>query len=233
MDDHICRGIQDCPGSECPFYPSLVQMLQPGQSHPQDMADCDFSETPSTDEYFELFHAYCTDCLGAETIENTLCCYCRHLRLRHPFNCLTRQQPERYPLVNLGPLWLLRSRETCNFCNMVVNLFRTDSPSLLDEDYVLVCINTGTYSQHIQRAIPETIGSPELVLFQSDLDPLGYGYTNVHYARILDNLSADSAEHSTSPSWPDVIINEYVDWSKPRLWLQECCDLHDHSHESH
>lgn len=224
-NDHPPHGIQDCPGNECPYYPTLVRMLPSRGGKLKEIWNQDSWDSPTPSDYSEIFHRHCDQCVAAEDAENMLCAFCRHLRLRHLFVCLRRQQPDRYPLISLGSLSCLKHRTTCSFCDMVVKIFFKQFQAS-SECPVLVYNYTGGDPERIQCEFPGDIGPPELVLFQRC--SLGFNLADSHFARVR-NLFREATEYPENLTRPDMFSGERVDWHKVNLWLKECDNKHEHS----
>lgn len=192
------------------FYPGRMAVL----------CSATFATPQPLSDYSEVFHRHCDECVAAETEEDRLCAFCRHLRLRHLFICLRKQEVERYPVVDLGNFPHLERQKACHFCNMIVNMFFYPLP--LPEYYsVMVCVNTEVPLE--SRSVLRNLDPPDIVFFQGDSS--GETFEEPRFAQIRDRLSAESTGAGNSVQ-PDVISSEYVDWSKVRSWLKECDNQH-------
>lgn len=157
---------------------------------------------PTEDESRNFFHEPCTSCSPEDLSLDLplLCSVCKHMRLRHIFQCLSL---ERRFLLQLGTMQELEERQHCNFCSFVLDVIIKLKREREEEIRAHAWVGIDTY---------EINGSTHL----------GIGIIGFQSQAVELRVKVEDKRNATSHTSPNTMPGEMVPWQKVKAWISDC-----------
>lgn len=208
LDDVCCST-----GVEQPYRFKIQHMVPTGALGVED------GIPPTEHDLRAIFDTQCDSCDTNTSWVDGLCKICVHSRIRHLIFCLQDDDLEMRPLINLGRVFELANRKSCNFCSLIAHNFATtriDRPrDVHPEDPVLMFPRIEALSTMYRRTILLShLGTPDLLFF-TPADHTLDGFWSIgteRYMKVVQSTESPRQEYST----------RMLNWTKVSEWVEEC-----------